>query len=612
MGSAGRQGTSPGGEPLILAGRPLRDSRARPDTRFATPGRSAKLPARYRSTGDRGLRTKASSLLRRLEQAREHYGGDAGRRRLALLTELRGRRLDSAKQLLKLHELLCFLRAYPDDARVLAEVETALEGFDRRGDLRRFRDELADTGIAGTAIHFSFFWDMAQWLARRWPALLSVDWEAFEDPDRLLRWLNLLLPYCETPALDMVASTPRQWIERLKGAGETDAAFLIRRFAALRADAFGRENAFESLDVPLRLAPDAGSPSRTRAKLTGAPVVFQSGPLVRGRPRLAEEIIRPPRSVRPLSPREGQRLIDLAREAMVTRHRDLDAFAHADRRDARLVDCGGGLQFACIGQRPERRLMFESVYGFLTLKNGVPIGYVLASSLFGSTEVAYNVFESFRGGEAAAVFGRVLGTMRHLFGSDAFSIDPYQLGHGNAEGLKSGAWWFYYKLGFRPQDPQVRRLVDRELRKMKADGGHRSSVATLERLSAAYMFLFLDRPRRETVAGLDLGNIGLRISRLLAERGGADREAALRACARDAAARLGVRSFAGWTATQRLWWERLSPVVVLVPGVERWKPAERRAAVDVIRAKGGRRESDYVRLFDAHPHLPNALARLAE
>ena len=31
----------------------------------------------------------------------------------------------------------------------------------------------------------------------------------------------------------------------------------------------------------------------------------------------------------------------------------------------------------------------------------------------------------------------------------------------------------------------------------------------------------------------------------------------------------------------------------------------------VIRAKGGRRESEFVQLFDAHPRLPRALATLA-
>ena len=46
---------------------------------------------------------------------------------------------------------------------------------------------------------------------------------------------------------------------------------------------------------------------------------------------------------------------------------------------------GDGLELAAIGMVPKRRLLLEAVYGFLTLKNGVPIGYVLNSALFGSS-----------------------------------------------------------------------------------------------------------------------------------------------------------------------------------------------------------------------------------
>ena len=49
----------------------------------------------------------------------------------------------------------------------------------------------------------------------------------------------------------------------------------------------------------------------------------------------------------------------------------------------------------------------------------------------------------------------------------------------------------------------------------------------------------------------------------------------------------------------------------MLPGLARWKAAARRALVDVIRAKGGRRESDFVRRFDAHGSLRRALVKLA-
>jgi hypothetical protein len=551
-------------------------------------------------------------LLRELGQLRTVYGEGAAARKLSLLAALETQLLARAKEVERLHEVLCFLRAYPDNREVLQRVEQMLAGFARRRDLRRHRRKLADTGIAGTAIHYPFFWFTARWLAQRWPQQLSIDWAEFEKKDELADMLSLLLPYSETPALDEADFSPRQWVEGLKGRRDTDAAFLVRRFAALVASSFGREKFFERLDIPLRLAPGPETPSRTAAKYPIARVAYQKAPLRRGKVDLRREAQRPARAVRALPAGEGRRLIELAREAMVTRSRDLDVFEHGDPDDVRLIDCGQGLQFACIGAVPERRLLLESVYGFLTLKNGVPTGYVLASGLFGSSEVAYNVFETFRGAESAYIYGRVLAMVRWLFGSEAFTIDPYQLGHDNEEGLKSGAWWFYYKLGFRPHDPEVRGVLHVELKKMKRNPAHRSNLATLQKLSAANVFLYLGRPRRDVLGHVSLGNIGLAIVRTLAQRFGAERERGIRTCSREAARLLGVRSLAGFSAGERLWWERWSPLVRALPGVERWTRGEKRALVRVIRAKGGRRESDFVRLFDRHRRLRQAVLSLAE
>jgi hypothetical protein len=59
-----------------------------------------------------------------------------------------------------------------------------------------------------------------------------------------------------------------------------------------------------------------------------------------------------------------------------------------------------------------------------------------------------------------------------------------------------------------------------------------------------------------------------------------------------------------------VWWERWAPVVVCLTWGGRWSPARRRAMAAVIRAKGGRRESDFVTRFDAHLPLRRALLTL--
>jgi hypothetical protein len=552
-------------------------------------------------------------LLRQIGELKNAYGGDAASRKLEVLGALNKQALRGPGAVLRLHEFLCFLRAYPDSQAVLEQAERMLARFERRADLRRFRRGLAGTGIAGTATHYVFFWFTAQWLARRWPDRLKIDWKAFDRKSRgeLEGLLHLMLPYAETPAIDGADIPLRSFLAALKGPSETDAAFLVRRFETIHPSPFGRETLYERIGIPLVLAPGPDTPSRTTAKYGSAAPAFQTLPLDRSRPDLLVELKRRPAAVRTAGEQEADDLIALAREAMVTRSRDLDNFIHADRRDVRVFEYEDGLSFACYGLTPERRLMLESVYGMLTLKNGVPIGYVLASGLFGSSEVMYNVFETFRGGESARIYGRVLSMARVLFGADTFAIDPFQLGHGNPEGQKSGAFWFYYKLGFRPVTSKALALVCEELQRLAANPRERSRPRTLHRLAAEYVFLHASRPRRDVLGQVALGNVGLRISRLLAARAGAERERAVRACARDAAGLLGVRSFSAWSPGECLAWERWSPLLLALGDVERWPAEDRRALIEVVKAKGGRRESDFVRLFDRHRRLRRAVLRLA-
>jgi hypothetical protein len=381
-------------------------------------------------------------------------------------------------------------------------------------------------------------------------------------------------------------------------------------FERIPADDFWRERLFESLETPFTLAGGPSTPSRTLAYFGDDPVVYQTRPLTRTRPDLRQAIARPAVKVKSLSVAQGRKVVDLAREAMATRSRDLDVFANGDARDVRLVDCGDGLQFACIGVLPERRLLLESVYGFLTLKNGVPIGYVLISTLMNSAEVAYNVFETYRGAEAGYVYGRVLAMTHDLFGADCFSVDPYQLGHHNAEGLDSGAWWFYYKFGFRARDAGVRRVAREELRRMKVDPEHRSGRSTLKELVVAPVFWHLGKERADVLGRFPLGRVGLKITDHLSRRFGGRRKDGEKICADEVASLLGVRSMRSFSAGERVAWRRWAPLVQILPGIERWNARERSELVKVIRAKGGRRESEFVTIFDRHKKLRRAIVRL--
>lgn len=545
-----------------------------------------------------------TKALAALERIRGDYGSGCADRKLALLERLRRTRLRSANAVTRLHEALCFLRAYPDDARVLVHVERMLAQFERRADLRAHREALADSGIAGTAIRYRFFWPTAGWIVRHWPDRLDIDRSESEIEEAIAALLPLLASPVEAEALRELGLPGFAALDRLRGK-LTDAAFLVRRVAAMAGDTRTREQSFDAIDASFELRAGPDTPSRTHARHRLAPAAFQSGPLHRARPDLRTEICRAPQSVRELSPREGEQLISLARGAMITRARDLDTFAYGDSRDVRIVDDGGGLAFALNGVVPERRALLQAYYGGLMLRNGVPIGYLQADLAHRSAALSFNTFATFRGAEAARTFARLLAALHHLFGAVSFSIEPYQLGKDNDEGLDSGAWWFYYKMGFRPRAAPAKKIVTEELARMKTDPAWRSPRATLVQLAQWHLFFDLDpahTPGLPSIAAL-----GLRIANTLAARAGADRERAIADCAAEAMQLTGLRSLRGFSAGERQAWTRWSPLMLALPEVRRWSAADKAALVEVVRAKGGRSEIEYVARFAAHPKLAQAL-----
>jgi hypothetical protein len=288
---------------------------------------------------------------------------------------------------------------------------------------------------------------------------------------------------------------------------------------------------------------------------------------------------------------------------MITRARDLMAFEQANARDVRLVDDGDGLAFAFCGVIPERRFLLPALYGCLTLKNGVPMGYVQVEVIGPWAAVSFNTFDTFRGGEAGYVFGRLLSTIHHVFGAESFSIEPYQLGQDNEEGIESGAWWFYYKLGFRPRAAAARRLARREVALQRVNPLHRSSARTLRALAEHHLFFDLDLTRPRGLPPVQ-DALSRAVSWLARHGGGA---AAERKADEAARAITGLRSLRGLGAGERLAWRRWAPLVASLPGVARWSVAQRRELAAIVRAKGRRQELEFLLRFAAHPKLAKAL-----
>ena len=146
---------------------------------------------------------------------------------------------------------------------------------------------------------------------------------------------------------------------------------------------------------------------------------------------------------------------------------------------------------------------------------------------------------------------------------------------------------------------------------MREKRGYRSSLAKLNRLASVNMYLNLGEPRDDVIGEFSRENVGLHIVRYLAERFGADREHGLRRCAREVAELLELRR-SDLAPGEQLALDRWAPLISTLPGLEQWSRRDLATLARVVRAKGGRREADFVRRFDRHRKLRQAVFGLSQ
>ena len=541
------------------------------------------------------------------------YSPESRKEKRALLEALERTSVGHAATLRRLHETLCFLQAHPDDAEVLALVDRALEAIPAR--VTRLgpgaRRRLHDSGIASTTLDYPFGLPMARWLASRFPADADVAWRRFHDEDRLDETLSLLATTAEGDAFSEGGMGWREWLRVAKGGRRlTDLQLLLEVFGRTGLPTEARDWLFESLGLPIQWRPRGPGASRTLAR--GAPprVFFHEAGLDRSAGDLVDALSRPlPALAR--APRElAESLIDSARVAMVTRQRELHAFSYPNPDDVLVVRGGRGLVLAFIGIVPDFRLPLEAYYGFLALKNGVPVSYGGGWELFGTLDFAVNIFASFRQGESAYLATQLLRAYRRIFGMRTVVVDRYQLGHESTEALRSGSFYFYHRLGFRPRNPDVLRVLETERTKIAADASYRSPVRVLEQLAGDEVFLSLPGGLPAPEKRLRATDVAALVARFVAREYGGDRVAAVRETAARVGLVLGVPRRASWPLSERRAFEGMSLVAALIEDLARWPVAARRALVAVMRAKGASSEMRYAHQLDGHRRLRRSLEAL--
>jgi hypothetical protein len=594
------------------------------------------------------------ALLARLEAAKDRYGPGASSQVKGLLVSLSRRDFHQARPLLRFHEALLFLRAFPHSASLVPRIETLLNTFHKRLEKLRILhvdmsafDNFDTSGVAGTTMQDTLNFEAARWLARRIPRNLEIAWN--DDPDypeeRALgsTWPRFI-PLLEEDA-DVEANIPwRRWLDSARD-GSRAVEWLIGRFEKLPLTARERAELYDSLHLPLRWHLNNLKFSRTRNWTRPRQLYCHQEPLiVRSQVSLQRELAQPAPRIVKLSRRKGESILHTIREVMAVRYRELYGTTLGDPSSVVRVALGRGVVMYFWNLPPSRRLPLRAYVAGFTLKNGVPVNYIEAIGLCEWTEVGFNTFYTYRQGETAWIYAQALRCLCALTGAITISVYPYQIGQNNDEAIDSGAFWFYRKLGFRSGRQDLEQLARREEQKIAANPQYRTPGKTLKLLAEAHVFYELEPPQtgKSTTSSrviravssyaaladaaladaaladggtrgpwdtFSTRNLGLRVNRRMAREFAGDSPSIRQASVTEVCRAFGI-NLSRWNSAERQTFENWSLVLALIPNLSRWSGKEKQDAVKIIRAQAAPNEMRYLQLTQNHPRLRTELLRL--
>jgi hypothetical protein len=547
--------------------------------------------------------------LEQLNSLKKQFSPKSATRILSVLKRTAKLRISDADSLLQLHELLLFVRAHPHNAAVLKQTDAMLKAIPQLvSKLQQLEVDLATlehpefSGIAGLSVTDNFSFPIASWLALRKPSQVSFYWDWFEDENRIGEWWPTVIPLLEEDSL-VEANIPfREWLRQARGR-KSEVTWLVdqfQKFGTRKAEIFNAQKLYLQWEYGFE-------ESRTGLLGPNSKVFFHNGPLLQRRDvNFKDELNKPPLPLRKLSPVNGQRAIDLARLASTVRYRELYGFTNGDPKSIYQVALGRGIRLQIVSLPPEKRLPLRAYHAAMIYKNRVPIGYFEGVSLFDRMESGFNLYYTFRDGETAWLYAQILRVMKQLTGVKAFSLDPYQIGFENEEGIASGAYWFYRKLGFRSTNKSIQELTQKEETRLATRKNYRTPAATLRRLAQAPMILELDEKKYGDWDHFQIRNIGFAVQRLMAQRFGGDEEQirlkALQTIDQLVAIDDQVRdnkAFADFAVA-----------LLLTPEINHWNDDDKLLLKRIIEAKCRKTESDYLKLLQKHDRLRKAFLRL--
>lgn len=551
------------------------------------------------------------SQVAQLRRAASPAGGEPARPLADLLRACAASSIDDAAVLVEFHDTLLYMCAYPRSRAIERACEQALvacaASAKRLARSARGRRHLQRSGLPWSRTAVAFGLPIARWLAHRWPELSRID-SVGEGGRELPQLVRHIWSPLEGESLSATDGT----LALLEDCGcpeESRLSWLAQQLDELDVPDALRDDLYDSLQV--FVAVDLADSGLSRSRLRGPTVRLHPHD---GRAARSAEL---PAQLRCPLPRATsidratrQQLIDTARGTLAVLGRETDPISLCDERNVEYLELGRGVCIALYSAVPGRRFALDSHVGFLLFKNSVPVAYGGGWPFLGLCKIGVNIFPAFRGGESAYLFAEVLRVYAQRFAVQTFEVEPYQFGAGNAEGLQSGAFWFYYRLGFRSIEPRIAQLAEQEFARVCADRTYRSPLPVLRRLARCNIRLPVESGA-SALEHCDAATLSVAASQWIAQEFAGDRRQAQRHALARVRRALGVPARPAWPLPEWRAFCDFAPLLAMVDDLVDWSMREKADCVALLRAKGAAPERHYFERMAAHTRFRASMEALS-
>lgn len=380
-------------------------------------------------------------------------------------------------------KLLMFIRVYAMDAKTAFKAAKELLRLTRMAK-QQSKWQIPDSGLPYSFLVTRYSFDLCTYLQVQDDIRLAFD--SLEDEDALKEMLALTLPLAERECL--TAELSKEELFLVLGVPTKDIlVFLLNQLRMLPNHAILREQYWQRIKPFIRFKLNTRSASIPFNYLSFAQQDYGTTLLKKFN---TEEVINKPLS-KPLqlTEKQQQELVKVIRYSMFLTLRETDTVTYMAEDSIRYIALDRGYSVALYGMQGLHQLPVQSYIGYTLFRNGYPMAYGGAWILADDARFGLNLFEWFRGGESGYVFAQLLRVYKQGYGLKRMEIDAYMYGKDNPEGISSGAYWFYYRFGFRSMSSELRKLSEKEATRISMKKGYRSSSTILRKLTESNMAL---------------------------------------------------------------------------------------------------------------------------